>query len=80
MIVFIDHKIKFCKVEGLHALNGINTLDCYAFAIFCKKSFFFFSFVLFKQFFSSFFCDLSYLGFSLVSNIISLKFSIFLYL
>ena len=26
-IVFLDHKITCCKVEELHILNGIGTLD-----------------------------------------------------
>ena len=29
-IVFIDHKIKWCKVNGRHALNGIDTLNTWS--------------------------------------------------
>ena len=38
-MVFVDHKITYCRVEEPHILNGTGTLVPEVFAIFCKKSF-----------------------------------------
>ena len=74
-IVFVDHKITSRKVEGLHVLNGTDTLDTWSVYNFSWNIFLAFFSSLFEQFFSLLFSDLSYHSLGLVSNI-SLKFAI----
>ena len=58
-IVFIDHKIICHRVEELHILNGIDTLDTRSICDFSKKNLF----ILFSSLFKSFFSRCSFMVF-----------------